>query len=281
MIEEKIKTLSDINQLLETLKLVYKDDETTCDLESHITRLRKSIRELGFVDIGDIEKLKESVLKFNPQCDHFKQQETSTDESLLSVNAGLRNERNEVFSDFGTGSNNRSLLHNLYSTIIRLSIKLLLCKGNKQLYRVRILYNRNGSYEVQHIPYAEEDIPKIIKLKILDYNTYHINSSNPIHKYKYLPRTDFSEYLKDCDEVLWLNERHEICEGSKASIFFFDGMQWHTPSLKCGILPSITRERLIKKYNAKEGFYKIDDLLKAKKIIRTSAVIGERECILV
>lgn len=224
MIVEKVKTIDDIKQLLETLKLQIDNGKVICNLEPHLERLAKSIGELGFKAIEDLEALRKSVLE------------------------------SKVFDEVAS---------------------------EQQLYRVRILYNHDGSYEVQHIAFAVRDLPELVRMKVLDYDIYHTESNNPIHKHKYLPRPDFSEYLDGCDEVLWLNERHEICEGSKSSVFFFDGERWHTPSLKCGILPSITRIELIKKLNAIEGFYKIDDLRNAKKIIRTSAVIGECEVELV
>lgn len=252
MIKEEVKNLNDINQLLETLKLVYEDGKVVCDLEPHIARLRNSIKELGFVDISNINDFRQSVLEIDPQ-----EQDTG---SVCNATTFLADRK---ASDFSSSKSQEKDLK------------------RSEMYRVRILYNRDGSYEVQHIPFEEKDLPEIIKLKILDYGVYHVESSNPIHKHKYLPRPDFSEHLKDCDEVVWLNERYELCEGSRSSIFFFDGGEWHTPSLDCGILRSITRKSLITKLNAKEGFYKIEDLKKARKIIRTSAVIGKREAVLI
>ena len=46
------------------------------------------------------------------------------------------------------------------------------------------------------------------------------------------------------DEVLFLNERGEVCEGTITSVFFDRGQGMRTPPLSCGLLPGVLRAEL-------------------------------------
>ena len=46
------------------------------------------------------------------------------------------------------------------------------------------------------------------------------------------------------DEVLFLNERGEVCDGSITSVFFDRGQGMRTPPLACGLLPGVLRAEL-------------------------------------
>jgi 4-amino-4-deoxychorismate lyase len=46
------------------------------------------------------------------------------------------------------------------------------------------------------------------------------------------------------DEVIFLNERGEVCDGSITSVFFDRGQGMRTPPLACGLLPGVLRAEL-------------------------------------
>lgn len=46
------------------------------------------------------------------------------------------------------------------------------------------------------------------------------------------------------DEVLFLNERGEVCEGAISTLFFDRGQGMRTPPLHCGLLPGVLRAEL-------------------------------------
>jgi 4-amino-4-deoxychorismate lyase len=46
------------------------------------------------------------------------------------------------------------------------------------------------------------------------------------------------------DEVLFLNERGEVCEGTITNLFFDRGQGMRTPPLSCGLLPGVLRAEL-------------------------------------
>jgi 4-amino-4-deoxychorismate lyase len=46
------------------------------------------------------------------------------------------------------------------------------------------------------------------------------------------------------DELLFQNERGEVCEGTITTVFFDRGQGLRTPPLSCGLLPGVLREEL-------------------------------------
>ncbi len=46
------------------------------------------------------------------------------------------------------------------------------------------------------------------------------------------------------DEVIFLNERGEVCEGTITTVFFDRGAGMRTPPLACGVLPGVLRAEL-------------------------------------
>ncbi|WP_245727223.1 aminotransferase class IV family protein [Paracoccus isoporae] len=63
-----------------------------------------------------------------------------------------------------------------------------------------------------------------------------------------------------CDEVLLMNERGELCEGSITSLFIRRGRTLLTPPRACGLLPGILRETLLASGAAREAVLRSGDL---------------------
>jgi len=66
------------------------------------------------------------------------------------------------------------------------------------------------------------------------------------------------------DEVILLNERDEVCDGSITTVFFDRGYGLRTPPLSCGLLPGVLRAAL----NAK------DEVLPARDLPRVRLWVG-------
>ena len=77
------------------------------------------------------------------------------------------------------------------------------------------------------------------------------------------------------DEVLFLNLRGELAEGSRTNIIVVIGDAWHTPPVSSGALPGVFREHLLRsKANLRERVLYIDDLADASEIYLCNAVVG-------
>ena len=73
------------------------------------------------------------------------------------------------------------------------------------------------------------------------------------------------------DEVLLLNERGEVCEGTITSVFVDDGTGiLKTPTLACGLLAGVLREDLIASGRAREAMLQAGDLAAGRLFVGNS-----------
>ena len=77
------------------------------------------------------------------------------------------------------------------------------------------------------------------------------------------------------DELIYLNEKQQICEGTITNIFLErdDGL-YDTPHHSCGLLPGILRKSLIESGQAIEAELYLRDLKRAQKIFVGNALRG-------
>lgn len=75
-------------------------------------------------------------------------------------------------------------------------------------------------------------------------------------------------------DIFYLNERDELCEGSRSNIVLNIGGELLTPKLDCGLLAGTLRERLLKFGEIKEAILGLDDLKNAKEIYAINSLRG-------
>lgn len=61
-------------------------------------------------------------------------------------------------------------------------------------------------------------------------------------------------------EMIFLNQRGEVCEGTIFNVFLKVGDQLLTPRLSCGLLPGVLRESLLRSGRAREAVLSVEDL---------------------
>lgn len=76
------------------------------------------------------------------------------------------------------------------------------------------------------------------------------------------------------DEVLYVNERGELTEGSRTSVFLQRGGRLVTPALGCGLLPGVLRAHLLSTGQAEEAVLTLDDLRQAEAVYVGNSVRG-------
>lgn len=136
-------------------------------------------------------------------------------------------------------------------------------------FKLRLIYQIDGNFKINLEDY-QRDLNKTWQIKISD--DFFIDHREQKWKHKFFPRNKL-EY-NNCDEVIWLNDLGQICEGSFTNIFFLDkNNYWHTPCLESNILPGTTRNSLINDLKAKQGFYYKEDLIEAKEILVSNSMI--------
>ena len=155
---------------------------------------------------------------------------------------------------------------------------------------------------VESIPGVDRQKPKKIKLSLTKWGKIKVDLSDisksaknisaiisqsridSADKFRYFKTTnrklyddEFALYnSKRFYEVLYLNEKDEIAEGSRTNIFLRKNNTWFTPNLESGALPGIYRKYFIgNNSEVSEKTIKVDDLLSADEVLLTNALRGE------
>ena len=161
-----------------------------------------------------------------------------------------------------------------------------LCKQLDQLghglsgtHKVRIALSPDGCFTLGAEPLSEpaaNTAPAKIAL-----SKQRVLSSDPFLYHKTTRRTLYERELKahpDCYDVIFLNERGELTEGSFNTVVVSLQGELLTPGLDCGLLPGVLREELLQVGAIRESVLKLDDLYRADTIWLVNSVRGWREC---
>ncbi|KAG2225256.1 hypothetical protein INT45_001480 [Circinella minor] len=151
--------------------------------------------------------------------------------------------------------------------------------------RVRLLYNdSNEGLKVEYTDLgsdykSNETLTEALLSKetlltvILDTEAIPCSVTDPFILHKTTQRQIYNDARKrtQCGEktfdvILW-NKHHQITESSIANIAIqTDKGKWITPSLQCGLLPGVFRDKLLSSdENIIEGVITMDDLINAQK----------------
>jgi 4-amino-4-deoxychorismate lyase len=144
--------------------------------------------------------------------------------------------------------------------------------GNAPL-RVRLVMSYRGKMEVTATPFEPMPEETVWRLKIAK---TRLQSEDSLFRHKTTRREPYeaarAEFSKDeAEEVILLNERGEVCEGTITNIFAeaADGMLL-TPPLASGLLPGVLRAELIRERKARGEVLKVDDLRHRKLFVGNS-----------
>lgn len=152
------------------------------------------------------------------------------------------------------------------------------CEGERVPLRVRLSLARNG--EVTGITQPFEPLPEDTVWTLRIAGT-RLDSSDPLLRHKTTRRTLYeaarAEFPRgQADEMLLLNERGEVCEGTITNVFLDagDGGLLLTPALACGLLPGVLRGELLDTGKAREATLTLHDLWTARKIFVGNSLRG-------
>ena len=259
-----------INQVLETIRLKYSPEEniiTIFNLNLHTERLLNSITELNFKINENSEK---SLMFFSKDFSNS----VLLDKEVINFNLTDSNVR--TF----TGSFNYD-------------------NQEKNIYKLRLIYNIDGEIKREISLYDRFLENNILKFTIA--KNFKINSEDKKWKHKFFPREEISlnnlislETPRDelntninhlnkntislpdiNQELIWTNEKNEICEGSFTNIFFRKNNQWLTPHIDSNLLNGTMRKILINELEASEKKTSIYDLETADEIILCNSMLGK------
>ena len=139
---------------------------------------------------------------------------------------------------------------------------------------VRVLVNKDGKFNIEKKALIKEPIP----IKVM-FSTKKINPDNPLLYHKTTHRDLYDkERIKAIKEgffeVIFLNTKGEVTEGSITNIFIQKNKKLYTPALKCGLLPGVLRQHLLNEGKAREKVICLEDVLAADKVFVGNSVRG-------
>jgi branched-subunit amino acid aminotransferase/4-amino-4-deoxychorismate lyase len=130
------------------------------------------------------------------------------------------------------------------------------------------------------VPYGPLDYEKGIAAVI---SSYKKNEYSPIVQHKTFNQLENILAQRFCSELevkecIFMNTSGYIAEGSKSNIFFIRHGKVFTPSLECGILPGITRQKIIDLLNQQpieviEGRYKSNEIYNCDECFCTNSLM--------
>lgn len=129
--------------------------------------------------------------------------------------------------------------------------------------RVRLVLARDGTIETSVTPI--EPIPPDAVWRVAVAKR-RFSSADPLLRHKTTRRALYEDTLTDAaqrcgaDEVLFQNERDELCEAARCNLFVPQDEILLTPPLSCGLLPGTLRAALIAQGRARESILRLDDI---------------------
>lgn len=149
--------------------------------------------------------------------------------------------------------------------------------GKTGRLRVRLLLAENGAISVTTTALPPPAVEAVMRFAVSD---TRLDSSDLFLFHKTTRREVYDREWQDyaerlgTDEVIYVNERGELAEGSRTTIFLQREGRLLTPALSCGLLPGTLRAELIAEGKAAEAVLTLADLRAAEAVYLGNSVRG-------
>jgi para-aminobenzoate synthetase / 4-amino-4-deoxychorismate lyase len=171
---------------------------------------------------------------------------------------------------FGYPYSREAVLDALNSEAARIEVEVAM---------VRLLLAEDGSITVTSTEIALPTADAVWRFVISD---QRLDEKDPLFYHKTTRRQFFDRELErqkaltGCDEVVFLNKRGELTEGTRTNLFVDLDGRLFTPALACGLLPGTLREELLDlpRAAASEALLTPQDLATADRIYLGNSVRG-------
>ena len=142
-------------------------------------------------------------------------------------------------------------------------------------HRLRLLVARDGSRSIQTAP-----LPPLPPAQEAMLAPEALRASEPLLRYKTTYRPWYTKTIEwlpshpHIFDLLYLNERGELCEGSRSNVYLRLDGDWYTPPVDCGCLPGVQRAELLDTGRVEERVLSLADLHAAEEIRLSNALRG-------
>lgn len=142
---------------------------------------------------------------------------------------------------------------------------------NDTALRIRLLLSPSGTLSIQTAP-----LPDLQGIPFIALTNLRLESHEPLLQHKtthrpwYEAATEWLTHHPDFFDLIFLNEKGELCEGSRSNIYVLKNGEWLTPPLSSGLLGGVLRTQLLETHQAREAILTPPDLYASKVSIRLS-----------
>lgn len=139
-----------------------------------------------------------------------------------------------------------------------------------------VVTEKNIVLETRELVYKSEDYLRGFSLKIAGTIKNSTSKLTYIKSMNYLENIlEREEAIKEgYNEVIFLNEKGYVCEGSLSNIFIVKNGTIFTPKVSSGLLPGIVRDYVIRNHNVIEKEINLDEIMNADEIFITNSLLG-------
>ncbi|MBE6014362.1 MAG: 4-amino-4-deoxychorismate lyase [Lachnospiraceae bacterium] len=139
-----------------------------------------------------------------------------------------------------------------------------------------VVSEKNKVFLFRDHPYTPERLKKGFNL---EYSKVVRNETSPFVYHKTLNYGDNilekrRLFGSDVDEVIFLNTKGQICEGSTTNIFFVADSKIYTPKKESGLLPGVMRRVVMEKYDVEERDIYPEDVASMDECYVTNSLMG-------
>jgi 4-amino-4-deoxychorismate lyase len=143
--------------------------------------------------------------------------------------------------------------------------------------RVRLTLRRDGAMAASAVAI---ELPAAGAVWRVALAPTRLDSADPLLRHKTTRRAVYEDALSaaqahyGANEVIFRNERDELCEGALCNLFVADGDTLLTPPLACGLLPGVLRAHLLKSGRGIEAVLRLPDLSSQRPLFMGNSVRG-------
>ena len=137
--------------------------------------------------------------------------------------------------------------------------------------RFRLLLRQTGEVRVETAALAALRGTPLVALA-----THVLHSDEPLLQHKtthrpwYEATTNWLSTRPEFFDLVFMNERGELCEGSRSNLYIKKDGQWVTPPVACGLLGGVMRQQLLQTGQVREGLLYRTDFEQPKAQLRLS-----------
>ncbi|WP_323121817.1 aminodeoxychorismate synthase component I [Burkholderia alba] len=151
-------------------------------------------------------------------------------------------------------------------------------------YRFRLALAKDGSLELAAAPLQPLPSGAAGVLLAFEHGFAPVPSGDALLLHKTTRRAEYDRAWQlaeqhGCFDMLFFNERGELTEGGRSTVFVKLGGRWFTPPLSSGVLPGVMRGVLLEDpaWQIAERVLTLDDVLSAETLLLSNALRGAIE----